>query len=699
MVADALNHLVRRPGAGYNPAMTSEAFTGEGGAPSPDPTRTPEGGAPSPDPTRGERAGPGSRQEAVLAALAAGILGPAYDPAVPGRMLELLGRVPGRRDRRQLLGALAALDTRAGAWALTGHPAPLSGRPPAAAEATVVAWTGSRLAPRRRLATALAPLALLAAYGWPGPARDATGYPGPLGPAPDTPRRLRPLRPDGDEQLACDVVVVGSGAGGGVVAGELARAGLDVVVLEKGGYAAERDFSHEEGDAYRDLYLYAQTLTSDDLSCRIVAGSTLGGGTVVNYSTSLAPPPEVLAEWAAVSGVDAFVSGEVAASLAAVADRLGVTEAQSRPGARDRLLEQGLERLGWHAGPLPRNVRGCPQDAGCGWCGFGCRLGAKQSTLVTYLEEAAAAGARLVVEADVRRVLVEPLQGGDRTGRATGVEAVTGGGHRLVVRARAVVAAAGAIETPALLLRSGLGGQVGGNLRLHPGTAAMGAFAEPVRWWEGTLQARYSAELRGRLGPYAPLLETVPVHPGVAAAALPWRSAADHRAQMERLADLSLVAVLCRDAGAGRVLLDRDGSPRVRWRLHDADEARMAAGLAAAGEVLAAAGAEEVFSIQRRRLGFRPGEPGAARDWAEATRRAGFGRGRASLFSYHQMGSCRIGTDPASSAVGPDHRSHEVDGLYVADASLFPTASGVNPMLSVMALAHRAAARISARLA
>ncbi len=350
------------------------------------------------------------------------------------------------------------------------------------------------LPPQRRLAAALGPLALLAAYAWPGPARDATGYPGPLGPAPDVPRRLAPLRPEGDQELACDVVVVGSGAGGGVAAAELARAGLDVVVLEKGGYLAERDFSHQEGDAYRDLYLYAMTLTTDDLACRIVAGSALGGGTVVNYSTSFATPPAVLAEWAATSGVEAFVSGEVEASLEAVAGRLGVTEDQSRPGARDQLLERGLERLGWHAGPLPRNVRGCPQDAGCGWCAFGCRVGAKQSTLVTYLEEAAAAGARLVVGADARRVLVAG-------GRAAGVEARTASGHRLVVRARAVVAAAGAVETPALLLRSGLGGQVGHHLRLHPGTAAMGVFDEPVRWWEGTLQARWSAQLRDRLGP------------------------------------------------------------------------------------------------------------------------------------------------------------------------------------------------------
>jgi choline dehydrogenase-like flavoprotein len=632
-----------------------------------------------------------AREEAVLAALAAGILGEAYDPSVPGRMLEIIGRTASRRDRDQLLGVLRALGTRAGALLLTGRPAPLPGVGAAAAEAVVRRWAGSRLPPQRRLAAAIGPVALLAAYAWPGPARDATGYPGPLGPAPDVPRRLRPLRPDGDQELSCDVVVVGSGAGGGVAAAELARAGLDVVVLEKGGYAAERDFSHIEGDAYRDLYLYAMTLTTDDLACRILAGSTLGGGTVVNYSTSFPTPPAVLAEWAATSGVEAFASGEVAASLEAVAARVGVTEGQSRPGVRDQLLERGLERLGWHAGTLPRNVRGCPQDAGCGWCAFGCRTGAKQSTLVTYLEEAAAAGARLVVGADARRVLVAG-------GRAAGVEARAGGRHRLVVRARAVVAAAGAIETPALLLRSGLGGQVGHHLRLHPGTAAMGVFAESVRWWEGTLQARYSAQLRRWMGPDAPIFETVPVHPGMAAAALPWRSAADHRTLMERSANLSLVGVLCRDTGAGRVRVDRDGSPRVRWRLDAGDEARMLAGVLAAGRVLAAAGASEVFSLHRQRFAFRPGDSKGHRNWMRAVSRAGFAGGRATLASYHQMGSCRMGTDPATSAVGADHQAHELPGLYVADASLFPTASGVNPMLTVMALAHRAARLLAARL-
>jgi choline dehydrogenase-like flavoprotein len=168
---------------------------------------------------------------------------------------------------------------------------------------------------------------------------------------------------------------------------------------------------------------------------------------------------------------------------------------------------------------------------------------------------------------------------------------------------------------------------------------------------------------------------------------------------MERSANLSLVGVLCRDTGAGgRVRVDRDGNPRVRWRLNPGDEARMLTGVLAASQVLAAAGASEVFSLHRQRFAFRPGDQRGHRDWMREVNRAGFAGGRATLASYHQMGSCRIGADPATSAVGPDHQTHEVEGLFVADASLFPTASGVNPMLSVMALAHRAAAKVAATL-
>ena len=636
------------------------------------------------------------REVRVLAALAGGVLGEVPPPEVPGRMLAFLDQLPPAR-RGQLTAALRLLDTRVGALALTGRPTPASALGVAEAEAVYRRWLYGRLAVGRLLARAVGTAALSSLYGYPGPGWERTGYPGPDGPAPAAPvqPRLDVLTPSEDTELDCDVVIVGSGAGGGVVAGELAARGFDVVVLEKGGYYTEADFHHHELTAARELYLYGQTLTTDDMGVAILAGSTLGGGTVVNYTTSFVTPDDVLAEWHQVSGVEAFANGEAQESLKAVAERVGISTEESAPGARDALMERGLGKLGWHCAPLPRNTHGCKQDAGCGWCGFGCRYDAKGSTLKVYLREAAARGAKLLVRTDARRVLV-------KDGTAVGVEAIAAGGHRVRVRARAVVAAAGAIETPALLLRSGLGGQVGRHLRLHPGTAAFGTFDEPVRVWEGTLQARYSAELRERLGPYGPILETVPIHPGMGAAFLPWgRSAAAHRELVAQLANLSLVGVLCRDkTTGGRVRLYRDGSPRVTYKLTPEDEQLAVEGVAAAAEVLAAAGATRIWSVHPQGVSYRPDAgPGARAAWLEEVRRLGFRKGAAMFVSYHQMGSCRMGVDPATSAVNADHETHQVRNLFVADASLFPTASGVNPMTSVMGLAHRAAGRVAARLA
>lgn len=626
---------------------------------------------------------------AALAALARGVLGDRYETEVPGRMRKIVDRLASASDRGQLLMALRALDTRAGAFALTGRGVPLSWLSALEAEQLVQRWTSSRLPAQRRLASVFTAMSLQALYGYPGRAWEEIGYPGPLGPAPNEPKRLEPLSIERDESLTCDVVVVGSGAGGGCAAAGLAEAGLDVVVLEKGNYNSESDFHHYEGDATTELYLYGATLATSDLGVRILAGSTLGGGTVVNYTTSFKTPEHVLKQWHEVSGIDAFVSGEFAESLAKVALRLGVNTDSSAAGRRDVLIEEGLKRLGWHVDMLPRAVRGCTQDEACGYCGFGCRAGAKQSTTRTYLQGAFEGGARIVTAADVGKVVI-------RDGYATGVEAVVGP-HRLRVNARAVVVAAGAIETPALLLRSGLHGQVGRNLRLHPGTAAWGLFDDDVRMWEGTLQARYSHEFRHWDGGWGPIFETVPVHPGSWATALAWRSADHHRDFMDRYRNISLCAVLPRDTSSGRVRIGRDGNPRVDYKLGAEDERRIAAGVAAAGKVLAAAGAAEVFSPHRTFLSYRPSVAGSHERWVDETRRVGY-RGKVTFHSFHQMGSCRMGTDPTTSAVNSDNESHEVTNLFVVDASAFPNASGVNPMLSVYGIAHRAAQKIAGRL-
>src|SRR6266508_2561806 len=259
----------------------------------------------------------------VAAALAAGVLGPDHDPAVPERMLALLDMLPSRQDHDRLVDALRLLGSRVGALVLTGSPTPLPERSREAVELLLQQWWRSRLRTRRQLAGVLTSAALASEYSFPGAALARTGYPGPLGPAPSEPRRLEPLEIDTDQELSCDVVVVGSGAGGGVV-------------------AAEADFHHQEAESTRDLYLYGLTIATSDLGVRIVAGSTLGGGTVVNYTTSFKTPPHVLADWAKVSGSDVFVSGEVEASLDAVAERLGVTTGESLPGKRDQLMESGL---------------------------------------------------------------------------------------------------------------------------------------------------------------------------------------------------------------------------------------------------------------------------------------------------------------------------------------------------------------------
>jgi choline dehydrogenase-like flavoprotein len=408
---------------------------------------------------------------------------------------------------------------------------------------------------------------------------------------------------------------------------------------------------------------------------RLGGGWRVGGGTVVNFTTSFRTPDEVLEEWGGLG----FPAAELGGGLDAVCERLGVNTDHNRPSQRDRVMQRGLERLGWHVAAMPRNVVGCEQGVRCGSCGYGCPLGAKQSTLRTWLADAAAAGARIVVGAKARRVLIDG-------GAAVGVDA-----GAVQVRARAVVAAAGAIETAALLLRSGLRNpNIGRWLRLHPATAVFGRFDEEVRPWEGTLQALYSDQFRYLDGGYGVKYETVPAHPALLTAALPWDGAADHARLMASLPQLSLIAVIPRDRGSGRVRIGRDGEPIVTYRLAGEDARRLRAGIDGAARVMAAAGAREVFVSHARMQRWNDGFPD------EAYR---FGPGRGALYSFHLMGSARMAGSPDLGAASPAGETWEVRNLVVADGSTFPTASGVNPMITIQAIAHLNARRLAERLA
>jgi long-chain-alcohol oxidase len=444
----------------------------------------------------------------------------------------------------------------------------------------------------------------------------------------------------------------------------------------------------------RKLYFQGGFAASSDAAIALVAGGCLGGGTLVNYSTSFRTPDWQRQEWARRYGLTAFASDEYTASLDAVCERLGVNRDHSAVPAREQVLKRGLTRLGWHVDSMPRNVQGCTQDARCGYCGLGCQIGAKQSTLKTYLMDAYRQGARIVVNCRVDRVLLQD-------GRAVGVRAtVRQAGmpeFTLIVRSRAVVAAAGAIGTPALLQRSGLKNRmVGAGLRLHPGTAVAGIFDETLRPWEGTMQSIFSDEFVNLDGQYHGVkIESGPMHPAILALAIPWRDPAHYRRLMRALPNMSVLAPLVRDHEGGRVTAV-DGAARVDYRLTAKDVADMRRGIEASVRIMEAGGAREIFTTQAAFVAYHPGQRGGIDGFMEEVDRQGYGPGQMGYLSFHQMGSCRMGTDPATSAIGPDAESHQVKGLFVADASAFPDALGTNPMITIMAMAHRASRFIAA---
>ena len=642
-------------------------------------------------------------QSPVLVAMADTFIGGMGHPGSPIRvaasMEETFSRLPSESDRRRLRLIVGVLKRRSGTFLLTGRPVPFHRWPRARRIAVMSSWSTSRLAFRRQLFQVFKRLSLLAFLGdteldgtnpiWP-----EIGYPGPVSAPPPTPKSIRTTTLDGDTTLSCDAVVIGSGAGGGVVAGELSAAGKDVIVLEQGGYYNEADFNQLELVMMRRLYYQGGFAATSDAATALIAGGCLGGGTVVNYSTSFRSPDWLRQEWANRYGLTAFASDEYTASMDAVYERLGVNASHNRVSARERVLERGMRQLGWHTAYMPRNVQGCTQDAACGFCGYGCQIGAKQSTLKTYLMDAYRRRARIVVNCTVDRVLIE-------NGRAVGVRATVRQpempAFTLIVRSRAVVAAAGAIETPALLLRSAVPSKaVGKSLRLHPSTAVSGIFDEDIRPWEGTLQAVYSDEFADLDGNhFGPKIESAPLHPALLALVTPWREPEGYSRLMRSLPNLSLAGILLRDSGEGQVTT-KDGTARVDYRLSRPDLANLRKGIEAGVRILEAAGAKEIFTSQAAYVAYRPGQRGGVDAFLDDVDRNGYGAGQMAYVSFHQMGSCRMGNHPATSVIGPDHEAHAVKGLFVADGSAFPSASGVNPMITIMAMAHRASRFIAA---
>ena len=521
------------------------------------------------------------------------------------------------------------------------------------------------------------------------------GYPGPPSPTPPDVGKTLPVVPvDGPVELSAEAVVVGSGSGGGVIAAELAAAGLDVVVVEAGGYFNEADFNQQEMWAWQHLYYRSGPTPTADGNVTLLAGRSLGGGTTINWSNSVPPRDDVRARWEHEHGLDGLAGAEFDAHVDAVMARIGANERCSdHNGPHQRLIE-GAEQLGWKVRRAQLNLdpeRYDPEMAG--HTGYGDQTGAKQGALKTWLQDAADHGARLLVGTAVDRVLLEQ-------GRAVGVAGtatdVLGGQHEVTVRAPIVVAACGALETPALLLRSGIGGAaVGHHLRLHPTGAIFGTYAQEQHAWWGPVQSAILHEFEAVEDGYGFILEGTHFHPGLTGSAVPYNSGADHKRLLSLTPRSATLIHLTQDRGGGRVVLDPNGQAVHVYPFDDEVDVRnFRRGLETTARIHEAAGAKQIACLVP---GVEPWQRGQDLDaWLEGLRATPVGAGGLAAFSAHQMGTARMGTDPATSVADPHGQLHDTPGVWVGDTSAFPTSSGVNPMVSCMALARRTAHAILA---
>ena len=550
--------------------------------------------------------------------------------------------------------------------------------------------------------SALQGLSLLLFYALPDPTTgrnpnwEAIGYPGPQAPPPDVPKPIQPVVPVGEELvLEADVCVIGSGAGGGTAAGTLAEQGKRVCVLEMGGYYNEADFNQLELWAYEHLYLRGGLPQTVDGAVIMLAGSNLGGGTTVNWTNCLRTTPAVREEWEREHGLEGLTGPDYDRHLDAVFARIGVCDSASDWNGPHLRLKEGCEKLGYEFRRITRNADPTTYDAQvAGLMGYGDQSGSKLGTLKTYLQDAYDRGAQIVARCRAERVLVEG-------GRAAGVEGIyvdeDGREARVTVRAPQVVVAAGSLETPAVLLRSGIGGPaVGRHLRIHPSTALSGIYGDAQRSWWGAPQTGLTDHFADLEDGYGFLVECPHTSPGVGASATPWQTGRQHKELMSQGPNTANFILLVRDRGEGRVTIDRDGNAVWHYALSDERDVRLfRRALVELCRLHEAAGAEQVVTLARKLTTWRRAE-GDFEGFLRRVEALPLAPREYPVFSAHQMGTARMGRDPATSVANPWGELHDTPGVWIGDCSAFPTASGTNPMITGMALARRTAEAVAA---
>jgi choline dehydrogenase-like flavoprotein len=616
--------------------------------------------------------------------------------------------------REQFQRLLSIVDSRFYNLILTGRPTKFSELKVGAERTRYLAsWRDSSLGSKRQAFQALKRLVCFLFYAiadenGSNPNWSEIEYPGPqtrmpLGHPQDL--KINPILPEKDQTLECDVCVVGSGAGGSVAAFELSKRGYAVLVVESGPYATADSFDQGELSMMNKLFDEYGTAATRDLSFVLLSGRGAGGGTTVNWMTCIRPPSDVLKNWEQEFGIVGLTGKEFNSNVEEIWKLLKVNLNESQLNFNNEALLRGCQTLGYNEGVdferIWRDAVGCRER--CAYCTYGCVYSCKQSTIMNYLPMAFKNGARFLFDTKVEMIVVEQ-------GAVKGVEAVTSRNGKTInirVRAKVVVLACGSIKTPVLLLNSGIRGKnIGKKLKLHPTTAVSGLFEQEVRAWDGPPQTVVvSKYLNLNDTNHGFWMEAAPAHPGLFALSAPWPDGRRHKNFMrERFNHSTANIVLLREWTSGSVSVDKHGSAIVNYELEERDRRNMVQGIKETGRILAAAGARGLSTLHSDLLEVDAPKGSTSLSQKELdgfnnlVEKRGIAPNRLMLFSAHIMGSCRMGADESLAAVSVEGELLGVRNLFIADASVFPTTLGANPMITIMSMSKRTSEFVARRL-